>query len=108
MCNCTTDKDIRGRCNPNRLEAFRKCPIRVDTAVWLLDNMEPEIYDLAQQRKFPILQRWFDKEVDIRETEQLYAKCVLEDCDLTNNETRAWEQFRIERVLRIVRLNNTM
>ena len=42
-CRCCSATDIRGRCVPTRVgkinqDAWKVCPMKVDTALWLLEN----------------------------------------------------------------------
>jgi RecJ-like exonuclease len=37
QCNCENIQDIRARCAPKD-EWFKKCPVRVETAIWFIEN----------------------------------------------------------------------
>jgi hypothetical protein len=107
MCHCTTDFDIRCRCTPYTLDnRFVKCPVRVDTAVWLLDNDE-ELHTRARERDFGILTEWFNEEIDIRNAELIYTSDMLEELGYDESEEALlWKQKEVEIRLRIIVLQS--
>lgn len=79
MCRCTLEFDIRCRCTPTyNYGEFQNCPVRIDTAVWLIDN-ESDTHVAARQRDFTMLCRWFHLEVDRRQAELIYVDNMIEE-----------------------------
>lgn len=102
MCNCTTNFDIRCRCTPYNTDYFYGCPVRVDTAVWLLDNNE-ELHTKARKRDFTILREWGFVEEDIRNAELIYVNDMIEEMGYDESEEALlWKQKQIEIRLRLL------
>ena len=76
-CKCTVDWDIRVVCQPS---AVWNCPVRVNTAVWLIDN-DPDLYRSARKRDFDGVKGWFDPEdeVSFHRTVSLYCDQMIDE-----------------------------
>jgi len=108
MCHCTTDFDIRCRCSPYSMDnSFIKCPVRVDTAVWLLDN-DYELHTRAREGDFTVLKEWFNEEIDVRNAELIYTNNMIDELqeDIESEECSRWTQKSIELQLRILALKS--
>lgn len=81
--------------------------MRVDTAVWLLDNDE-ELHTRARSRDFTILTEWFNEEIDMRNVELIYTRDMIEELgsDIESEECALWIQKSIGLQLRIVVLQS--
>lgn len=56
-CNCTEDFDVRCVCLPQNLYDFQKCPIRIQTMVWLIGN-DYDNYHKAINNNFSFLNKF--------------------------------------------------
>lgn len=76
-CKCTVDWDIRVVCQPSDVW---NCPVRVNTAVWLIDNDE-DLYRSARKRDFDGVKGWFDTEDEIsfHRTVSLYCDQMIDE-----------------------------
>ena len=106
-CKCQLDWDIRSVCQPSDVW---NCPVRVNTAVWLIDNDE-DLHILARKRDFEGVRGWFDieDEVSFHRTVSLYCDQMIleldsEEGDKEKEELARWKQKKIEAELRIIKL----
>jgi len=76
-CKCTVDWDVRCVCQPSDVW---NCPVRVNTAVWLIDNDE-DLHILARKRDFEGVKGWFDTEdeVSFHRTVSLYCDQMIDE-----------------------------
>lgn len=76
-CKCQLDWDIRCVCQPSDVW---NCPVRVNTAVWLIDNDE-DLHILARKRDFEGVRGWFDidDEVSFHRTVSLYCDQMMDE-----------------------------
>ena len=77
-CKCTVDWDIRCVCMPTDLW---NCPVRVNTAVWLIDN-DYDLHIAARNRDFEGIKGWFDMmddEVSFHRTVSLYCDQMIDE-----------------------------
>lgn len=100
-CKCQLDWDIRSVCMPSDVW---NCPVRVNTAVWLIDNDE-NLHVRARKRDFEGIRGWFDMddEVSFHRTVGLYCDQMIEE----GIELSLWKQKKIEAELRIIKLTHT-
>jgi len=72
-CKCQPDWDVRRVCPPGDTW---NCPVRVNTAVWLIDN-DADLHEAAYKRQnFDGIRGWFDPddEVSFWKTVALYCQ----------------------------------
>ena len=76
-CKCTVDWDVRCVCQPSDVW---NCPVRVNTAVWLIDNDE-DLHMRARKRDFEGVKGWFDTEdeVSFHRTVSLYCDQMIDE-----------------------------
>lgn len=72
-CKCQPDWDIRCVCQPG--DSWN-CPVRVNTAVWLIDNDEDIHMAAYKHQNFDRIRGWFnhDDEVSFWKTVALYCQ----------------------------------
>lgn len=78
-CKCQLDWDLRCVCPPG--EDGWNCPVRVNTAVCLIDNDE-DLYKAARERRnFDGIRGWFDHsdEVSFWKTVALYSQNMIDE-----------------------------
>ena len=74
-CKCQPDWDVRCVCPPGA-DGWN-CPVRVNTALWLIDNVDEDIHLAAAKRMdFDRIKGWFDRddEVSFWKTVALYSQ----------------------------------
>lgn len=104
-CKCTVDWDVRRVCPPSDVW---NCPVRVNTAVWLIDNDE-YLHVRARKRDFEHIKGWFDMEdeVSFHRTVSLYCDQIIDEYEgdaSAQEELSLWKQKKIEAELRILKL----
>jgi hypothetical protein len=77
-CKCETSWDVRCVCLPG--EGTWNCPIRSNTAAWLIDNDE-NLHIRARKRDFEGIRGWFefDDEEGYYTTVKLYCEQMIEE-----------------------------
>ena len=78
-CKCAGDWDVRCVCHPDG-ESTWNCPVRVNTALWLIDNDET-LHTRARRRDFEGIRGWFNLEDEISywSVIALYSLDVLDE-----------------------------
>jgi len=114
-CKCTVDWDIRCVCQPSDVW---NCPVRVNTALWLIDNDEDLHIAVRDRLDFEGVRGWFDKddEESFHRVVSLYCDDVIDELthyienepDSATHDDRQklslWKQKKIEAELRIIYL----
>jgi hypothetical protein len=78
-CNCTTNTDIRGRCNPHYYpKEWKTCPVRADTTYEMMKN-DYDIYKVIEKK-------------GTLKGLKGYIKKVMKEYKITDEE---WEQMLI-------------
>jgi hypothetical protein len=70
-CACNDCTDIRGRCNPMELR-FKICPMRVDTAIWFIENEYNKVEDFYYFTEA-------EKEIMENEIKNIMCECCNRD-----------------------------
>jgi len=78
-CNCTTNSDIRGRCNPHYWKKeWNNCPVRADTTYFNMKN-DYEIYEVIEKK-------------GTLQGNKTFIKKVMKEYKITDDD---WEQMLI-------------
>ena len=90
-CSCKKDWDVRVVCQPGTA-AFKVCPVRENTALWLIDN-DSDIYRDAQRDVYSRIRFWFADDFEYYDVVADYVDIKIDEmCEGYVNDLSAEDE----------------